>query len=104
MVTDLHAVLSTLFLHNLEGARICGVSILFTSLLTTLGLHVCMVSMALITALVLCARSQDSLLLVSERRVHVVIWTAGFMGRGKLCPKTCETAALRRGIQKAPHT
>ena len=26
--------------------------------------------------------------------------TAGFKGRGKLCPKTCETAALRRGIQK----
>ena len=36
---------------------------------------------------------------VSVRRVHVVLWTAGFKGGGKACLKTRETAALRRGIQ-----
>ena len=59
--------------------------------------------MALITALALCGRTQDSLLSVSERRVHVVFSTAGFKGGGKLCPWTREIAALRRGIQKASH-
>ena len=37
---------------------------------------------------------------VSVRRVHVVLWTAGFKGGGKPCRKTRETAALRRGIQE----
>ena len=37
---------------------------------------------------------------VSVRRVHVVLWTAGLKGGGKPCRKTRETAALRRGIQE----
>ena len=41
---------------------------------------------------------------MSERRVHVVFSTAGFKGGGKPCRKTSETAALRRGIQKASRT
>ena len=41
---------------------------------------------ALMTALVLCARSQDSFLPVSVRRVNVVFLTAGFKGGGKPCP------------------
>ena len=56
--------------------------------------------MALITAMVSCARSQDSLPLVSVRRVHDVFSNAGFNGGGKPCPMTRETVALRRGIQK----
>ena len=58
------------------------------------------VFMALVTAMVLCARSQDSLMSVSVRRVHVVFSTARFRGGGKPCPKTRVTNALRRGIQK----
>ena len=56
--------------------------------------------MALITAVVSCAKSQDSLLSVSVRRVHDVFPTVEFNGGGKPCLKTRETAALRRGIQK----
>ena len=41
---------------------------------------------------------------VSARRVHVVLWTAGFKGGGKPCRKTRETAALRRGIQETSRT
>ena len=62
-------------------------------------MYVCMGFMALITAMVLCTRSQDSALSVSVRRMHVVFTTAGFKGEGKMCPKTRETIALRRGIQ-----
>ena len=57
--------------------------------------------MTRITALVFCARSQDSSQSVSAHRVRVVFSTAGFKGKGKPRPKTRETAALRRGIQKA---
>ena len=64
--------------------------------------YVCMGFVALITALVLCATSQDALLSVSVRRVHVVFPTAEFKGGGKPCPTTRETAALRRGIKLAP--
>ena len=39
--------------------------------------------MALITATVLCARSQDLLLSVPVRKVHAVLLTAGFKGGGK---------------------
>ena len=46
---------------------------------------------------VLCARSQDSLLSVLVRRLHVVFSTAGFKGGGKPCHKTSETAVLRKG-------
>ena len=53
--------------------------------------------MAVITALVLCARSQDTFPSVSVRRVHVVLPTAGFKGGGKPCPNTRETNVLRRG-------
>ena len=63
-------------------------------------MYVC-VLVALITTLVLCARSQDLVMSVPVRRVHVVLSTAGFKGGGKPCRKTRETAALRRGIQKA---
>ena len=52
--------------------------------------------MALTTALVLCARSQDSLLSMTVRRVHVVFSTAGFKGGGKPHPKARETVTLRR--------
>ena len=62
------------------------------------------VFMALITTLVLCARSQDFVMSVSVRRLHVVLSTAGFKGEGKPCRKTRETAALRRGIQKSSVT
>ena len=57
--------------------------------------------MALLTALVLCVTSQDSILSVSVRRVHDVFSTAGCKGRGKPCPEVRGTAALRGGIQKA---
>ena len=67
--------------------------------------------MTLITAMVLCARSQDSYcqcqcvgLSVYVRRVHVVISNAGFKGGGKPRPTTRETAALQRGIEKALRT
>ena len=56
--------------------------------------------MALITAMVLCTRSRNSILPVSVRRVHVVFSTAGFNGGGKPSPQTREIAVLRRGIQK----
>ena len=55
--------------------------------------------MALIATLVLCVRSQDSLMSVSVRSVHVVFSTAGFKGGGELRPETRETTALWRGIQ-----
>ena len=41
-------------------------------------MYVCVGFMALITAIVLCVRSQDSLLSVSVRRVHVVFSTVRF--------------------------
>ena len=62
-------------------------------------MYVC-VLMALITTLVLCARSQDLVMSVPVRRVHVVLSAAGFKGGGKPCRKTRETAALRRGIRR----
>ena len=68
-----------------------------------ISLYAC-VFMALITALVLCASSQDLVMSVSVRRIHVVLSTAGFKGGGKPCPKTRETAALQRSIQKTSRT
>ena len=59
---------------------------------------VCRGCMALITALVLCARSRDFVISVSVRTVHVAFLTAGFKGGRKPCIKTLETTALRRGI------
>ena len=59
---------------------------------------VCIGFMKLITAMVLWARYQDSLLLMAVNRVHVVFSTAGFKGEGKQCCKTRETGSLRRGI------
>ena len=67
-------------------------------------MYACIGFMALITALVFGVRSQDFVLSVSVRRVHVVSSTAGFRGGGKPCSKTSEKAALRKGIQKASHT
>ena len=57
--------------------------------------------MAFIATLVLHARSQDSLLSVSVRRVHVVFPTAGFKGGRKPCPKTRETAKIRNCYEKS---
>ena len=67
-------------------------------------LCVCMVCMELITAMVLCARSRDSLLSASVRRVHVVFSTTGYKSKGRPCQKKHETAALRRGIQQDSFT
>ena len=55
---------------------------------------------ALLSTMVSCARSQDSLLSVSVCRVHVVNSSARFKGGSKACIKTHETAALRRDIRK----
>ena len=52
----------------------------------------------LITAMGLCARSQDSFLSVSVRSVHVVFSNFGFQRGGKPCHKTYEATALRKGI------
>ena len=59
-------------------------------------IYVRMGLMALITAIVLCARSQDSLLTVLARTVHVVFSTVRLRGGGKPCRTLRETAALRR--------
>ena len=55
---------------------------------------------ALIVALVLCGRSQDSLMSVSVRRAHVVFSATRLKGGGKPCPKTRETAALQRSKKR----
>ena len=55
-------------------------------------MYECLGFMALITAMVLCARSQDSVLSVSERRVHVLFSKAEFKGEGKSSQTTRETA------------
>ena len=68
---------------------------------TVQSTHVCMGFIVLITAMVLCAKSQDLLLSVSVRGANVLFSTAVFMDGRKPCPKTRETTALRRGIQKS---
>ena len=57
---------------------------------------VCGAIMALITAMVLCARSRDSLVSVSPRRVHVIFSTTGFKGGGKplVQSSTCSELGL----------
>ena len=67
-------------------------------------MYLCMGFTALVTAMVLCARSQDSLMSASVRRVHVLFSTAGLKCGGKPFPKTGETAALWGAIQKASGT
>ena len=67
-------------------------------------MYICMGFMAHIPAMVLCAKSQDSLMSVSERRLHAVFSTDGFKCGGKPCSKTREIAALRRDIQNASRT
>ena len=57
------------------------------------------VFMALITSMVLCARSQDSSLSGSVRKVHVVFATAEFRSGRKQRQKALDTSALQRGIQ-----
>ena len=59
-------------------------------------IDICMGFMTLVTAVVLCVRSQDSVLPVSVRRIHVAFSTAGWKGAGKLYHKTRETATLWR--------
>ena len=44
-----------------------------------------MVGMMLITAMVLCTRSQDSILPGSLRRIIVILSTTAFEGEGKTC-------------------
>ena len=61
-------------------------------------MHVC-VFMALITTLVLCARSQDLEMSVSMRRGQVVLSTTGFKGGGKPCRKTRDG---RRAAERHP--
>ena len=51
-------------------------------------MYACMGVMALVTAMVLCGWSQDSLLSVSTSRVHVVFSTASLKAGGKPCPST----------------
>ena len=48
-------------------------------------LDICMGFIAFINAMILCARSQDSVPSVSVRRVHFIFSTACFKGGGKLC-------------------
>ena len=61
-------------------------------------MHVCMGFVALITGMVLCARSQDSS--VSVCRVHIAFSTAGFKGGEKPCPKTREAAERSRFLSQ----
>ena len=62
---------------------ICS-ALIAVDVLCASSLCVCVcVFMALITTQVLCARSQNSVMSVSVRRVHVVLSTAGFKGGGK---------------------
>ena len=52
--------------------------------------------LAFLPIMVVCTRSQDSLLLVSVLRVHVVFSTDGFTGGAKPSPKIRGTAARLR--------
>ena len=62
---------------------------------------VCVRFMPLVTAMVLCARFQDSLLSVSVRRVRVVFSTSGFKGGEKQYPKTRETKLALKMLAKS---
>ena len=62
----------------MKQRRICDVYHCVTQYIYLIDTYVCRRFMALITAMVLCARSQDSLLSVSMRRVHVLFSTAEF--------------------------
>ena len=53
------------------------------------------VFVALIVAMVLGARSRDSIQSVIVRRVHIVYSITGLKAGEKPCHKTCEHAALR---------
>ena len=79
---------------------------MFPPLYVSMGFMALVTAMvwSLVTAMVWSARSQDSALAVSVRRVHVVFSTAGFKSGGKPSPKTRDTNALRRGIRKASNT
>ena len=55
---------------------------------------------ALITAMVMCAKSQDSLMSVSVRRVHVIFSTAELKGGGKPYPKTRERPHCEEASRK----
>ena len=61
-------------------------------------IYFCVGVIARMTATVLCARSQDSVSSVSGCGVHVVFSTVEFKDGGKLCPRACETVALRRSV------
>ena len=60
--------------------------------------------MLLMPAVLLSTTLRDSLLSVLVRRIHVVFTIAGFKGGGKPCPKTHETATVRRDIQNPSRT
>ena len=89
-----------IFFELRTGTEINFLAAIFTYELT----YAFMGFMALTTLMVLCARSRDSVLSVSVRRVHVVLSTAGSKGEGNPCPKTREALPLLRGIQKALRT
>ena len=59
---------------------------------------------AFINPMVVCTRSENSLLSVSTHRKHTVFQTAGFKDRRKPCPKTHETVALRIATLKVTLT
>ena len=59
-------------------------------------MYACMGFTAFISAMVLCARSQNLVLPVSVRRIHAVLAIAGFSDEGKPCAEARETAALEQ--------
>ena len=67
-------------------------------------MYVCMGFMALKTALVLCAMSQDSLLSASVRRLHVVFSTAGLKGGESRVIRHVKPPSLPRVIKQASRT
>ena len=64
---------------------------------------VCMCFMALETAMVLCARSQDAVLSLSVRRTHVVFSTAGFTGGGSRAPRQVKSPRYERHPESLAH-
>ena len=67
-------------------------------------LCMCMLFVSLLAAMVLCGRSQDSLLSVSMCWVRVVFSTTGFKGGQKPCQKTLEKGAFWKGNHPVSRT
>ena len=66
-------------------------------------LYVCMSFIALLTAMVLCSRSQDSLLSVSARRARVVFSTDGFIVGEQPCSETREITTGESHPESSEH-